>query len=37
MTQLITYETERDLQIENTLVAAKGEGGWEREGLRVWD
>ena len=31
------YETETDSDIENRLVTAKGEEGWGREGLEVWD
>ena len=32
------YETETDSQnIENRFVVAKGEGGWGKEGLGVWD
>ena len=31
------YETDRLTDIENRLVVAKGEGGWERDGLGVWD
>ena len=31
------YETETFTDIENRLVVAKGERGWGRKGLGVWD
>ena len=37
-TNELIYETETDSgDIENRFVVAKGEGGWEREGLGIWD
>ena len=35
-TNELIYETETDLDIENRLLVAKGEGGWWREGLGLW-
>ena len=31
------YKTETDTDTENRLVVAKGDGGWGRDGLGVWD
>ena len=36
-TNELIYKTETDSHIENRLVVAKGEGGWGRNGLGVWD
>ena len=35
MTQMSFYETNRLTDIENRLVVAKGEGGWERDRVGV--
>jgi len=34
---LLICETERLTDIENRLVVAKGEKGWGRDGLGIWD
>ena len=36
-TNELIYETETDSDIEDRRVVAKGEDGWGREGLGVWD
>ena len=33
----LIYETETDSDLENRLVAAKGDRGWGKDGLGVWD
>ena len=35
MTNPLTYEI--DSQRENSLMIAKGEGGWRRNGVEIWD
>jgi len=35
-TNEITYKTETNTELENTLVVTKWEGEWRREGLWVW-
>ena len=36
-TNELICETERDSETENRLVVAKGDGGWGRDGVGVWD
>ena len=31
------YETEKDSDTDNRLLVAKGEEGWGRDGVGVWD
>ena len=33
----LIYETETDSDLENRLVGDKGERGWGKDGLGVWD
>ena len=37
MTRTYLQNRNRLTDIENRLVVAKGEDGWERDGLGVWD